>query len=426
MTPTSTDRRQSVRVLSPLRDFLHTESAGAVLLAAGAIIALLWVNSPWSESYTTLWETELNLAIGEHALHLDLRHAVNDGLMAVFFLIVGLEIKRELTSGHLSTRRAALLPAAAAIGGMAIPALLYLAIAGGSAPKGWAIPMATDIALAIGILSVAGDRVAPSLRAFLLGLAIVDDIGAILVIALFYSSGVSLISLGVAAAGLVATIIVRRARVNAIWVYVVLGAIIWLGLHEAGIHPTIAGVAMGLLAPSTPSVRPELVDVDDLLDLSDVNRAFESSQIARSSVSVVEWLQHILHPWTSFVIVPIFALANSGIELSGSGIADALGSPITWGVFVGLFVGKPVGIFLATRVTVRSGLADPPSGSSSNQLLGIGSAAGIGFTVSLFVAELAFDDVADIDSAKLAILVASVLAAASSAVLLRRSSPVPA
>ncbi len=314
------------------------------------------------------------------------------------------------------------LPGVAALGGMVVPALVYLAIAGSSAPRGWAIPMATDIALAVGVLAVAGSRIPASLRAFLLGLAIVDDIGAIVIIAAVYSTGVMFGWLAAAAVGVVVTVAVGRLGVYSTWVYVVIGGVVWFSLHEAGIHPTIAGVAMGLLAPSTPRLQRDLIDSDELTDLSDVDAAHTTSDLARGSVSVVEWLQHVLHPWTSYVIVPIFALANSGISISADGLGDAVRSPITWGVFFGLLVGKPLGVVLATRVTVRAGFAEYPEGAEPRQIVGVGAAAGIGFTVALFITELALTDPVDQSNAKLAILVASVLAAGgSSAILTLRS-----
>jgi Na+:H+ antiporter, NhaA family len=344
-------------------------------------------------------------------------------LMAIFFFVVGLEIKRELTDGHLATRRAAFLPAAAALGGMVVPALVYLAIAGTTAPRGWAIPMATDIALAVGVLAVAGSRIPSSLRAFLLGLAIVDDIGAIVIIAVVYSTGVQFGWLAGAAAAAPVTILVRRVGVHSTWVYVMIGLYMWFGLHEAGVHPTIAGVVMGLLAPSSPRLHPSLIDADELTNLSDVEAAHTTSELARGSVSVVEWLQHVLHPWTSFVIVPVFALANSGISLSIDGLRDAAGSAITWGVLAGLVVGKPLGIVLASRVAVRAGLADTPAGATPRQIVGIGTAAGIGFTVALFITELALTDPTDQANAKLAILIASALAAVLSIAILLTTKP---
>lgn len=425
MKPTLRRRRDPfVRLLSPLRDFLHTESAGAALLACGALVALVWANSPWSASYDRLWSVSASVGFAGHVLQMDLRHWINDGLMTVFFLVVGLEIKREVTSGHLASRRSALLPLAGAVGGVLTPAILYLAIAGGSAPRGWAIPVATDIALAVGVLAVAGSRLPSSLRAFLLGLAIVDDIGAIVIIAAVYSDGVRAFWLAVALAALGLTAIVRWYGIRATWVYIALGSIGWVCLYEAGVHPTLAGVAMGLLAPSAPFIRPDLVDVEALTDLSSAEAARTTTDIARNSVSVVEWLQHVLHPWTSYVIVPLFALANAGIAISARGIRDAAGSAITWGIIVGLVVGKPVGILLATRLAVGAGLADPPAGADRRQLLGVGASAGIGFTVALFITDLAFTDARQRNDAKLAVVVASLLAATASMVLLtRRTSP---
>ena len=421
MKPTLRRRRSPfIRLLSPLRDFLHTESAGAVLLAGGALIALVWANSPWSASYERLWSESASISFAGHDLQMDLRHWINDGLMTVFFLVVGLEIKREVTSGHLASRRAALLPLAGAVGGMLTPAVLYLAIAGGSAPRGWAIPVATDIALAVGVLAVAGSRLPSSLRAFLLGLAIVDDIGAIVIIAAVYSNGIRAFWLVAALAALGLTAVVRWYGIRTTWVFIGLGAMAWVCLLEAGVHPTLAGVAMGLLAPSAPFIRPDLVDVDELVDLSTPEAARTSTDIARNSVSVVEWLQHVLHPWTSYVIVPVFALANAGIAISARGIRDAAGSAITWGIIVGLVVGKPVGILLATRLAVGAGLADPPAGADRRQLAGVGASAGIGFTVALFITELAFTDAQQRNDAKLAVVVASLFAAALSMVLLTR------
>ena len=426
----ATEHAHDVRRLSPLRDFLRTESAGAVLLAVGALAALVWANSPWSASYESLWSSRVAVTVAGHSLDLDLRHWVNDGLMTMFFLVVGLEIKRELTHGHLADRRAALLPGLAAVGGMVVPALVYLAVAGSTEPRGWAIPVATDIALAVGVLSVAGSRVPPSLRAFLLGLAIVDDIGAIVIIAAVYSTGVSFGWLAVAVAGVVVAVVVRRIGVRSVPAYVVVGSFVWLGLYQAGVHPTLAGVVMGVLAPATPLERADLVDRDDVAAghvADDVEAVRAASQRMKGTVSVVEWLQHVLHPWTGYVIVPVFALANSGIHLSVDGLRDAAGSPITWGVFLGLLLGKPLGIMLATGGAVRADLADRPAGAMPRQLLGVGSAAGIGFTVAIFITKLALPDATDQSNAKLAILLASVLAAlASSALLLARSGGRPA
>lgn len=423
-------RRSDVRALAPLRDFLHTEAASGALLVLAAVAALVWANSPWSGGYDALWHTDLTLSLGGHDLSLDLRHWVNDAAMAIFFLVVGLEIKREVTSGHLAGRRAAALPVAAAIGGMAIPALVYLAIAGREAANGWGIPMATDIALAVGVVALAGPAVPSGLRALLLGLAVVDDIGAIVVIAVFYSSGVAFGWLAVAAGALVATVAARRLGVNQLAVYLAIGALMWFALHEAGVHPTLAGVTMGLLAPTTPRRSVDLVDVEELADLSTVEHARTTSRMARESVSTVEWLEHVLHPWTGYLIVPVFALANAGVEISGDMLRDAVTSPITWGVLLGLLAGKPIGVLVAARIATSTGLADRPEGTSGRHLLGAGHAAGIGFTVAIFIAELAFKPrngvdatlaAEQVDAAKLAIVVASALSGVLAFAVLRRS-----
>ncbi len=423
-----TRRSPFARALSPLRDFLHTEAAGGALLVLASIVALVWANSPWSASYERLWNSEVGITVAGHSLVLDLQHWVNDGLMTIFFLVVGLEIKRELTSGHLAGRRAATLPIAAAFGGMLVPAALYLAIAGGSAPNGWGVPMATDIALAVGVLALAGSHAPAGLRAFLLGLAVVDDIGAIVVIAVFYSTGVAFGWLAAAIAAVAATVLLQRFGVHQLVVYVVLGTTVWFALHEAGVHPTLAGVAMGLLAPVTPRIAPEFVDADELADLSSADAAHHTADLARSSVSTVEWLEHVLHPWTSYLIVPVFALANAGVVVSTDSLRTAFSSAIFWGIAVGLIVGKPLGVLVASKLAIRSGRADRPDGTSTRQLLGAGQAAGIGFTVALFIAELAFanDDgtvnepqVAD---AKMAILLASVVSGVLAWLVLRQRS----
>jgi NhaA family Na+:H+ antiporter len=293
---------------------------------------------------------------------------------------------------------------------------VYLAIAGASNPRGWAIPMATDIALAVGVLSVARGRIPSSLRAFLLGLAIVDDIGAILVIATVYSTGVTFGWLAASIVGVALVFIVKFLGARSMVLYVILGGVVWLGLFNGGVHPTLAGVLMGLLAPTTPHHQVEYVDAEQV---GDDPGSTASSTAHGTSVSTVEWLQHILHPWTSFFIVPVFALANSGIRLSVDGVQDAVSSPITWGVFCGLLVGKPLGVLLATQIAVRSGISDLPEGSSTRHVIGVGSAAGIGFTVAIFIAKLALPDPTDLANAKLAILTASVCAAVLASVLLR-------
>lgn len=416
--------------LAPLRDFLHTEAAGGVLLLIATVAAMVWANSPWHASYDHFWHSEIALEIAGHELRLSLQHWVNDGLMTVFFLVVGLEIKRELTSGHLAGMRAATLPVVAAIGGMVAPAVLYLIIAGGSHAHGWGVPMATDIALAVGVMALVGAAAPPSLRAFLLGLAVVDDIGAIVVIAVFYSSGVSFGWLAAATAAVGLTVVLRRAGVYQTPAYVAVGVFMWFAMHEAGIHPTLAGVLMGLLAPVTPRVAPEYVDTDELANVGTFESARATMVLAKSSVSTVEWLEHHLHPITSYVVVPLFALANAGVRVTNEAVRHALHSPITWGIIVGLVVGKPVGVLVATRLAIRSGRADTPPSTDARHLLGAGHAAGIGFTVALFIAELAFRDngvvnITDVTDAKVAILAASVLSGALAFAVLRRRVSAP-
>jgi NhaA family Na+:H+ antiporter len=412
------DRQQVPQFVSPLRDFMRTETASGVLLAIGAAAAMVWANSPWSSSYEHLWTTTVSFSVGDHALHLVLRQWVNEGLITIFFLVVGLEIKRELVSGQLATRRAALLPITAAIGGMAVPALIYIAIAGGSAPRGWAIVVATDIPLALGVLAIAGTRVPPALRIFLLALAVVDDIGALLIIAAFYSAGVGWGWLAAAIAVFGFAVMARRLGLHHQWMYVAIGCLLWLMLHEAGLNATLAGVAMGLLAPSTPRLAAEFVDVEELADVSTAASARMTSDIARGSVSVVEWLEHLLHPWASYVIVPVFALANTGVTLSSALLHAAIRSPITWAIVVGRVLGKPLGILLATKLVVTAQLADRPTDAKPRQMLGVAGSAGMGFTVALFITELAFTDPTERSNATLGILAAAVLAAAVSLAVL--------
>jgi Na+:H+ antiporter, NhaA family len=407
------------RLIRPLVDFLHTEAAGGFALVAAAIVALAWVNSPWDASYDDLWATDLAVALGDWELDLDLRDWINDGLMVFFFFVVGLEIKRELVEGELRDRRRALLPVCAASGGMVAPALIYAAFnAGGAGSDGWGIPMATDIAMAVGVVSLMGSRVSPSLKLFLLALAIVDDIGAIVVIAVFYTKDIGGEAL-LGAAGLVVVVaVMRRVGVTSIAAYAVVGVALWLALHESGVHATLAGVVLGLMTPTQPIRRPELIDAAELADVSSYGAARQTVTAARESVSVVEWLEHQLHPWTSFVIVPLFVLANAGVPLSGAAVSDALTSSVAGGIVVGLVVGKLVGIAGFTWLAARLRIARLPQDATWSGILGVSALAGIGFTVSIFITDLAFAGTSLDDQAKIAILAASVLAAAIGSALL--------
>ncbi|HEY3723956.1 MAG TPA: Na+/H+ antiporter NhaA [Acidimicrobiia bacterium] len=379
------------RYLPPMGSaFVDVEVLGGVVLLIATIAALVWANVSFS-SYEQVWSTHLTIGPGSHTITEDLQQWVNDGLMTIFFFVVGLEIKRELVRGELRDPRAASLPVIAAIGGMIVPALLYLAVnAGGAGGRGWAIPMATDIAFAVALLAIAGSRVPPNLKLFLLTLAIVDDIGAIVVIAVFYSGTISMTWLAGAAATVLVVVAVRIAGARSVWVYVLPALVLWLCVFESGVHATIAGVVLGLLTPARP------VDGRD----------------------VIEPLEARLHPWSSCLIVPLFALANAGVHLGGDGIHDALGSAIAWGIVLGLVVGKPLGIVTASAIARRLRVGRLPDGVRFAHLVAAGAAAGIGFTVSLFVADLSYHG-ARLDDAKIGILAASVVSGAVGLVLLR-------
>lgn len=412
----SSDRPLARYIAQPLNRFLQVEAAGGVLLLGATLAALVWANSPWSGGYEQLWRTVVSLDAGPMHLSEDLGHWVNDGLMALFFFVVGLEIKQELVGGQLADRRDAALPVVAALGGMVVPAALFFALnAGSSGVHGWGIPMATDIAFAVAVLMLLGDRAPSSLKVLLLGLAIADDIGAIAVIALFYTDRVELPWLLAAGAGLLLVALMRQAKVWFLPVYAVVGVAVWACTLQSGIHATIAGVALGLLTPA----RPLLADIEAdriaarLSDDEDVTPA-EVREIGfhlRESVSVAERLGTVLHPWTSYVVVPVFALANAGIPLSGEALGEAASSRVTLGVVVGLVVGKVAGISAFAWGAVRLGMARLPVDVSWRQVTGMAGIAGIGFTVSMFVAGLAYDDPALQDQAKMGVLVASVLAA---------------
>jgi NhaA family Na+:H+ antiporter len=417
--------------VQPLQSFLEAESSSAVLLLGAATIALVWANSPFRESYQDLWETVVTIRVGGWELSEDLRHWVNDGLMALFFLVVGLEIKRELLTGELRDPRAAALPALAALGGMVVPAAIYAALnAGGVGSSGWGIPMATDIAFALGVLTLAARHAPPSLKPFLLTLAIVDDIGAICVIAIFYSEGVAVTPLLIGAGMAVLMVALQRFDVRSTIVYVVLGLGIWVACYESGVHPTLAGVLLGLLTPAVPFQRPGAVSeeavrvaettVDDPEPPdADAPQWLRLAWLSREAVSPLARVEASLHPWTSFLVVPLFALANAGIELSADSLRDATTSSITLGVLMGLVVGKVIGITAASVVAVRSGVGRLPTGCGWRHIIGMSAVAGIGFTVSLFIADLAFADAALQAEAKIGILVASVVAGAIGLGILR-------
>ncbi|PKH40750.1 Na+:H+ antiporter, NhaA family [Nocardioides alpinus] len=410
-------------VARPVREFLRVEAAGSLLLLLAAAVALLWANSPWAESYDALWHTHLVLDVGP--LHLDesLQHWVNDALMVIFFFVVGLEIKYELVNGDLRDPKTAALPIIAAVGGMVVPAGLYLALnpPGSAGGDGWGIPMATDIAFAVGVLGILGRRIPSAARLFLLTLAIVDDIGAILVIAVFYTADLSLVWLAIAFALLGAMVVARLLRVWTVVVYAILGVGVWFALLESGVHATLAGVAIGLLAPATPLLKEEVARRharaalrDNVLDPDELAR---QRFLLKESVSVVERLQSTLHPVSAYVVLPVFALANAGVELGA--IGKVFTEPVGLGIILGLVVGKPVGILAASFLAVRLGLGRLPDHTTWPMVLGLGAVGGIGFTVSIFIAGLSFPG-SDLltEEAKIAILLASLFAAVVGVVLL--------
>jgi Na+:H+ antiporter, NhaA family len=414
-----------------VRRFLQTETSGGVVLVVAALVALVWANSPWHAAYEDLWRTQVTLRVGSMGVDDDLGHVVNDGLMALFFLVVGLEIKRELVVGELRSWRAAALPVVAAAGGMVVPAALYTAFnLGGEGSSGWGIPMATDIAFAVGVLALLGPRVPAALKLFLLTLAIVDDVGAIVVIAVAYTDDLDLVALGVAAGAVAVALMCLRLRIWSPLVYVPLGVVCWLATYESGLHATLAGVVFGLLTPAQP-LAPADVAREWASDMSDEPTAEELrslTTVARESVSVAERVQHRLHPLTSFVVVPIFALANAGWRVTSDALSGTGAGRVAAGVAVGLVVGKLAGVVGATALAVRFRVSRLPEGVSWPQLVGVAAVAGVGFTVSLFITELAFEDQPALENAaKLAVLAASVLASAVGAIVLtaaaRRSGP---
>lgn len=377
--------------ISPLRDFLSRESAGGVLIILASALGLVVANSPLSGKYFLILDFHLNLGADWYLIDLSILKVINYLLMSIFFFVVGLEIKRELTSGHLASFKKAMLPFVAALGGMAIPAVIYLAVAGGEAPGGWGVPVATDIALAVGLLTMVGPSVAASLRSFLLALAVIDDIGAILVIAFVYSMGIefSWLAAGVLCIGFIA--LLNKVGVESTLIYSIFAVTLWFSLYKSGVHPTLAGVILGLMTPNILRRNTRVEDVDD------------------GSLSVIEWLEHKFHPISTFFVVPIFAFANTGVVITSESIKGASQSLIAWGIFFGLVLGKPLGVLLASLAAKRARIADLPEGASNSSLLATGSSAGIGFTVAIFIANLAFDDVQTQDIAVLSVIVASVV-----------------
>lgn len=378
----------------PLREFLDRESSGGVLILLSAALGLLVANSPISKSYFSFLNFDFTLGAGIFSIDFTVQKFINYALMTIFFFVVGLEIKRELTSGHLASIKKALMPFLAALGGVAFPAIIYLSIAGGVAAGGWGVPVATDIALAVGLLTMIGSRVPESLRIFLLALAVIDDIVAILIIALVYSDGISINWLLISVAVIASIYIFKQINIRATLIYVGVGVLLWFALYKTGVHPTLAGVILGLLTPNTP-------------------------KITGNSESVIEWLEDRVHPASSFLIVPLFAFANTGVALNLDTLEIASTSLIAWGIFFGLVVGKPIGILFSTVVAARLKIAQLPASASTPMIAATGSAAGIGFTVAIFIAQIAFDNRQTQEIAIIAVIAASVVSALLSWVMFR-------
>lgn len=419
----------SQRMARPVREFLSTETAGGTVLLIAAVVALVWVNSPLGSSYDRIWDTEFSFRLGSSAITRDLRHWVNEGLMALFFLVVGLEIKRELVVGELNGLKKAALPAIAALGGMIVPAGLYALLnAGGDGGAGWGIPMATDIAFAVGLLALLSPQASPALKVFLLTLAVVDDIGAIVVIALVYSGGVDIGALSVAVLLLLSMVGLRALRIGYPPPYVFLGVLVWLALLQSGVHATLAGVAVGLLAPARAANPASLRRLPGFEQSHEEGESLGGPEARRARQTVLEAtpvtdrISYDLHPWTSFVVVPLFALANAGVRLDLDTVADAMTSPIAWGIVLGLVIGKIVGITGATVLARRSGWGTLPQDVALREIPGVAAIAGIGFTVAIFIATLAFDDPATQEVAKIGVLAASLLAAGLGALTSRLGS----
>jgi NhaA family Na+:H+ antiporter len=419
--------RAARRVLAPIQRFLSVEAASGIVLIIAAVLALIWANSPWRGDYDALWHTPIGLRVGSWELERTLHFWVNEGLMTIFFFVVGLEIRREIHGGELSDLRRASLPLAAALGGMVVPAVIYAALnQGRESSAGWGIPMATDIAFAVGVLTLLAARASPALRVLLLALAVIDDIGAILVIAVFYSAGIEAIGFALVAGGLVGVLAMQALAIRSPWLYLAPGAVIWAGMYQAGVHPTLAGVLLGLLTPArswlgtegfADTTRRNVATIESdnehhavMAGLDEIGRA------RREAVSPVEFVLHGLHPWVAFGIMPLFALANAGVELGGAQLSgDGLWCFI--GIVAGLVIGKPLGITAAALLSARAGITVLPSTASKRGVLLVGCVGGIGFTMSLFIAQLAFPSGPLLSTAKLAILVASAAAAVIGLVL---------
>jgi NhaA family Na+:H+ antiporter len=426
--PTPIPRAQQLthQALSALERFSHIEAVSGIVLVIAALLALAWANSPAAESYAALWHTQASIVLGAYSLSADLHFLVNDGLMTIFFLVVGMEIRSELNDGSLSNLRMATLPVAAALGGVAVPALIYTAInLGHDSLVGWAVPTATDIAFAIGVLALLGKSIPAGVRIFLLALAIIDDIAAIVIIALFYTSSLDAYGAAIALAGVLIVLLFQRMGIASAWLYCLPGIVLWAGLAKLGVHPTLAGVILGLMTPvySRPAAQRPLEALNNAMhELMARFREQPNNQAVaeplgqlrkaqREVLPPVQRVQTALHPWVAYGIMPLFALANAGVAFGEASLSEGSAYLVGTGVAVALTLGKPLGVILTCVVLVKTRLCSLPQGVNWPGVVLIGLLAGIGFTMSIFISGLAFDDHSLLGMAKLGVLAASACSA---------------
>jgi Na+/H+ antiporter NhaA len=424
ITPTNRPMARFAERISRARGEKNSETLAAGFLLAATLIALIWANSPFGETYQSFWHTELSVTVGEHGISLDLAHWVNDGLMALFFFVVGLEVKREFAMGELTDRSRAAIPIVAAVAGLAAPALLFLAFnPSGPAAQAWGVVISTDTAFLLGALAVLGPKKAARLRIFLLTLAVADDVGALAIIAFFYTDNLDVVPLVLAFVGLALIFLLRRLEVWRGVGYFVVALFTWVAMYESGVHPTLAGVMIALILPVYP---PRRTEVERAADLTRAFRQSPNPEYARAArlgldraVSVNERLMRLYQPYTAFIIVPIFALANAGVVLSSDTLKAASTSTLTWGIIAGLVLGKLVGITAASAVFAKLRPSSLAPGLTLSHIAGGAAMSGIGFTISLFIIDLALDDPLLADEARVGVLVASVIAALLGWVLFR-------
>ena len=426
------------KIIAPVNRFIHLEYTSGALLFVSVVIAILWANSPFHESYHHIWEINFSVGFDQQVINKPLHVWINDGLMAIFFFVIGLELKREFMDGELSTLKKAILPMGAAIGGMLVPALIYLSLNYGTdAGNGWGIPMATDIAFALALLSLAGKHIPTSIKVFLSALAVADDLGAVLVIAFFYTSDINTLSLGMAGIFLFILLIGNIMGIRSSAFYLILGIGVWIGFLLSGVHATIAGVLVAFTIPAVTRINEQTYsaslrklsnnfeeEIPNNSTLTTPNQHTIIQEVKRLSLAAetpLQKIEHALHPWVAFVIMPIFALANAGIILESDFISSII-NPVSLGVISGLVIGKFIGILLFTWILIKTGLAILPENSNWNHIIGVSLLGGVGFTMSLFITDLAFNNAELVSQAKYGILIASIIAGILGTIILKKSA----